>query len=909
MCRRVRAWAGALLLAAAAGITAGAAAQPEPNETAPATPAGELERYLSERGLRELLAVHLLQQLKQADGLGRQQIADRLGRLYVEMLDSVPTPEQREVWRVRSEDLLAAVPEADSFDLRINLTKVAFLRAEEAAERHRLRLATPEEVSEAERELRAAGAVFQEIGTKVHRRLESLERRESSGRDEDPEGLKFLLADTRRQRSLAMYYAAWSSYYIALLADRTSGLDDALSQFGWLLNAGDGRPATLERLPAGLLRYDHVARAAIGAALCESLRSNHETALRWLDAVETGDDVTEGVRNQVAARRIVVLARAKRWADLDTLVRRVRAQPPGSRTVPFGLPEVRLLAVVTLEALQGDIARHAREVVQRLAEGAMSSLIEMGEVRHVLDLVSRYGTGTLAGEGFIVNYVRGLQAYDQARAAHAHASENVEEPTRTDAVANAYRQVADSLKVAGRSTDATRFPGERTNAGLLLGLSLYYAGDLEQAAEWLERAHAAAVAPQQAEEALWLAVVALDRAVEGNRPSLKDRRDRLAGLFLRTYPKSERAARLLLRQASSGLLDDEQAAEILLGVPSESPLCGAARRAASGLLYNIYRRSRGPARDFAALRYAEVAEEALAADRAEVEAADETRSREATERAIARVRQLLDAVLGMSAPDLERASRALTTLDAIAAYTGASLDSVADELAFRRLQIALARGDDEEVTRRLDELYAIGGRWADAAARLLYRKALGAFRQKPTDTAAARDVVLHGMRVVGQFGRGATALADPAVYNLHHEVSAAAVLLWEQGHDELMRDLSLELDRGLLAFGNPNAALLRRLARTSESVGRTEDALDAWRRLVTGIPEGDAGWYEARYHSIRLLAATDSARAREAMDQHKALHPSFGPEPWGPLLRQLDSRLTPAGAAPSGGDALPKGGG
>ncbi len=894
-----------------------AGAQPEPPQPVPAPAATgqtEIEKYLSDRNLRELLTVHLLDRLRQSEGLARQQIADRLGKLYVEMLDAAPTPEERAAWGTRSEELLKAVPEADSFDLRINLTKVQYLSAEEIAERHRLRMATAQEVSDAERELRAGAAAFQEIGTKVHRRVENLERREASGRDGDEAGLRYLLEDTRRQRSLAMYYAAWSNYYLAVLADKPVGLDEALSQFGWLLNAGGGRPASLERVPGTLLRYEHVARAAIGAGLCESMRGNHETALRWLDAVQSGEEVSETVRGQVAARRIAILARAKRWADLDTFMKRLRAgakdkgtpdpsrpgTPPGTPT----LGEVRLLAILTLEAHQGEgVARHARDLVQRLAEGAMSDLIDMGEVRHVLDLVSRYGTGTLAGEGFIVNYVRGLQAYDKSRAAQAEASENTEEPTKSDSVANAYRQAAASLDVASSSADAPRFPQEQTNAGLLLGLSLYYAGDLEQAADRLERVHASSPPGTQAEEALWLAVVALDRAVEGDRPSLKDRRDRLGALFLRTYPRTERAARLLLRRASAGLLTDDQAVETLLGVSPESPLYASARRHAAGLLYSIYRGSRGQARDFAALRFAAVAEEALGADRADVMSPDKTRSREGTERAVARVRQLLDAVLGMSAPDIERAARALETLDAIAVYAGASLDQVADEIAFRRLQIALARADEDEITRRRDELNAIGGRWADSAARLLYRKALAALRLRPEDPGAAREVVRHGLPVIGQFAEGPAALADPAVYTLHHEVAGAAALLWSLEHDESMRDLALRLDRGLLAAGSPSAQVLRRYAGISEACGEVAPALDAWRRILSGVRQDSGDWYEARYHSLRLLAASDPGRAREAMDQHKVLHPDFGPEPWGPMLRDLDGRV----AAPSGTPA-PTGG-
>lgn len=898
-----------VMLGAALLPTPCARAQDDPGD--PASPdASEIERYLMDRGLRDLLAVHLLHRLKGSEGASRQAIADRLGRLYVEMFERAGTSDERDAWRGRSEELLRAVPEADSFDLRINLTKVTYLRAEEAAERHRLRLTSAQELADAERDLRAAAEAFQEIAAKVHRRVDALERRETAGRDEDTAGLRAALADARRLRSLAMYYAGWSNYYLAMLADRPQGLGEALTQFGWLLNASGGREASPERLPASLLRYEHVARAAIGSSLCESLRGNHETAIRWLDAVADGEEVSAGVLDQVVSRRLVVFARAKRWADLETLVRQLRAREPADGRPPMPVGEVRLLAVVTLEALaQEGVARLAVEIVQRLAERAVADLIEQGEVRHVLDLVSRYGTGTLSGEGFIVNYVRGLQAYEKARGAHTAGGGNPDEPVAADGVANQYRQAAASLDIALGGADAQRFPAERANAGLLLGLCLYYANDLEHAADRFEAVHTGAANPTQAEEALWLAVVALDRAVEGKRPSLKPRRDRLATLFVRSFPKTERAARLLLHQASGGILTEEEAVDVLLSLERDSPVYAAARRHAAELLYRVYRRARGTARDFAALRFAGVAEEVIAGERAAIESGDEAVSRAAAERVVVWVRQTLDAVLGMSAPDLERAARALEQLDATAAYTGMSLADAADELAYRRLQIALAKGDAAEVNRRLEELTALGGRWADAASRLMYRRALAAFNGAPEDAGAAREVVRHGLRVIAQFGEGVEALADASVASLHNTVAGAADVLWERERDESMRDLALRLDRGLIESGSPSAPVLRRFARASESVGDGGAALDAWRRLLIGLRADTPGWFEARFHSLRLLTQSDPARAREALDQHKALHPEFGPEPWGPRLRALDSQI-PSGAAPRPeGTSPPDGGG
>ena len=113
-----------------------------------------------------------------------------------------------------------------------------------------------------------------------------------------------------------------------------------------------------------------------------------------------------------------------------------------------------------------------------------------------------------------------------------------------------------------------------------------------------------------------------------------------------------------------------------------------------------------------------------------------------------------------------------------------------------------------------------------------------------------------------------------------------------------MRDLALSIDEERLDSGIRTAASLRRFAQLSEAAGRRNDALDAWRELLAGLAGGTADWFEARYESLRLLAATDPTTARTVMDQHVVLYPSYGPDPYGELLRQLDQRI-PRAAAPA----------
>jgi hypothetical protein len=902
-----------LALAALAWPCAPARAQGDPAEEG--APAGSIERYLADRGLNELLAAHLLERLKSAtETAERTRLADRLGSLYVQLLDRAVTAEQRQRWEDRSQELLKAVPEADSFELRLNLAKARYLRAEDQAERHRLRLATPEERAEAEAVLRSVVSMFQDIGAKLTRRIDTLEKRESQGRDEDQPSIRAELGESRRLRSLAKYYSGWCNYYLAYLSVRPQLAADALKDFGWLLNAGNDREANVERVPTELLKYEHVARSAVGAALCESLRPGHEvTALRWLEALELAGGVPEAVTRQLFARRMTVLAAARRWSDLSFLVGERRKGQEG-QPQPLELSEARLLAVLALEALEAPATRpEAKPVIQSLADLSLTDLVSRGEIRHVQDLVGRYGSANLGGEGFIVLYIRGTQAYERARTAHAAAGD-AEEPAADAAVANQYREAAGSLENALKAGDAARFAQERDTAGVLLGLSYFYAGDLVQAADYFERAYrtaadspqrqagaapATVASPKEAEDALWLAVVSLDKALAG-KPSVKDRLVALSALYLRTYPRSDRAAKLLLRQVSDQIISEDKAVEILLGVEQSSPLYESARRQAASILYNVYRRARGVDKDFAALRFAEVSEELLRLDRARLGSGPgKVESREVMTQIITRSRQVLDAVLGMTAPDLDRADKAFEILDSIAADAGLDMDRVRDELEYRRLQLALARGRTADATRALDRLRGMGGRFTDAADRLMYKRALAAL-QAADSPEAALEVVRHGLRVIDQFSKDAAVLGDPAVYGLYNAVSDAAARVYRARGDAAMQDISLGLDRKLVALGNPPAVVLRRYAELAEAGGAPDEALEAWRLLVSGLGIGGPEWYEARYHAIRLLGRKDPAKAREALEQHKILNPDMGPEPWGSRLRELDGHL-PAAPAPTGG--------
>lgn len=882
--------------------------------TVPASADGAIEGYLDRLGLKELLADHLAARVKQAPPDEKKSIGERLAKIYVDMLGAAATAEQRKPWEDRGRELLQIVPEADSYELRISLARAVYIHAEAIVERSRLRLTKAEEAADAERMLRTVKTEFTDVATKAHSRVETLERLEQNGGaggGRDTEQISQALGEARRLRSLAFYYAGWTDYYLAYLTASDRLAADAMRSFGWLLNARGGVPASLEKLPAGLLKYEHISRAAIGCALCASLRGNDVEATRWLDAVAETTGLPASVRDQLLLRRITVLGASKRWADLEREIRRTRKAERSGRgpaVEPLAVLPARLLAVITLEADR----RNAGELIERLAQIALGDMVARGDTAQVLDIVQRYGTAPIGETGFIVHYVRGVQVFEQARAAH-RAAGNSDEPSTSDAVVNQYRQSAALLDAALREADAASFGAERWRAAMVVGQALFFAGDFAGAADRFLESAKAALKPEQGEEPMWLAIASLDRAAKAGGAGAVKRRDETAALYLKSYPDSPRSAQLLVSLGNANLLEDEAAVKILLSVPKGSPSYDASRRQAVRLLYSMYRTAKPEQRDFAAMRFVSAAEELLAEDRRLALEAEAGAAREAAERVVTRVRQVLDAVLSTPSADAGRAESALEVLDAVALHAGLDLTPFKPELSYRRVQVLLARGTTAEAVALGDQMRAeatvLSKQYADSADRLLYRAALAAWQRASTGDPAGAEaraaVIRFGSRIISALGSTPQALADPATMSLHATIADAAAKVWEETQDGAMRNLSIRLDRAILAAQPRSEAPLRRLARTAEAAGDSATALDCWRTLIGGMDTGTPTWFEARYNVLLLLSAIDKDAARVEMQRHKVLFPAFGPEPWGERLRALDQALGPPPAPPKPAGGAP----
>jgi len=876
-----------------------------------------VEQYLASHNMTSLLADHLESRLRMSTALERPAVAERLAEVYARLLEEAADVESQAQWEARSATLLKEVPEANSLELRLGLARAAYRRVERVAEAWRLRSGPRDEVESALRRLDELRQQFDSVAIEANQRVKALERQEESGRAAETELLNAALSSARRHRSLAHYLSGWCCLYLAELNDRVDLVDAAERHFGWLLNARPGAAPELSRLSEQTLRYPHVARAAIAVGVCKGLRGQTTEAMNWLSAVERAPELPAGIGRQLFAARVATLARGKQWADLNRIVVEHRAGDvpvaPGT-SAPAGVAlttaEARLLAVATMED-QAQAQPSKDPLVATLRDIALGDLVARGELGHVLELINRYGREGLGGGGFVAQNIRGLIAYDRAREAHRALGSDLTEPVTDRAVAQLYIEAADLLRHAVTQTDASQYEAATANAMVLLGMCLYSAGEASSVApayiEASERFVAASGmlkdASRQA-EALWMAIRALRRELDRTprpSPEVEALRESYIDRFLYSFPDDDRTSALLIGRATDAQMTPAQSVEMLLKVPESSRVYETARRQAARIAYELYREASTDDRDWMAARFIGIAEPMLVIDRRRAAAGDGT----AAQLAAVRARQIIDAVMGSSSPDLERAERALDVLLSLIASNMIDGAPIAGELDYRRAQILMARnrpGDRQTAEALVEALQHKDPRYARAASLLFYRDALATLRRVARmrgDDAqrleAAGAVVRHGRRLIRDAESAEGETPSASFLSLQAEVADAAVTVWRLERDEQARDLGLLLYRKLLRSQPRDAGFLRAHAELSEAVGDIEAALESWRTLVAGLEAGSERWFEAKHGLILLLSRVDPERARLALQQHRVLYPQLGPAPWGERLDAIERSLPAAG--------------
>ncbi len=854
--------------------------------------ADDVAAYLEQHGLNQLLAVHLEQQLASATPEQREAIIRRLADIYAQLLERTIDPAQRIAIEERSRKLLEQAPERSADELRLALLRASYRTAEKIAENDRLRLANTGELESARRTFTEIIPQLQSLRQQLSDGVAQLEKR--LGRASGAEAVSLQDAVDRARNSVAQctFLTAWSLYYQDWLTDGQQQARQAEALFAELIGAEANAPRP-EDVSVDLRNIEAVARSILGMALCKSITSSSATAVAWLSLL-THPTTYEPLRTQVPVWEIVIYLEHHEYRDVIDALNQARAS---GQEVP--LAWLRLVAAHTLEQKKAD--RYADE----LSRACVTELAARGELQQVLDLARRYGIESLGDTGFALKYVQGVIEYQEARTRHGS-----EEPTLDSAIGALYGDAAAALKAAAAESDAQKYPIAAASCMRLIAWCSFFRGNFLDATAEFEAA-STALSGDDAAEALWMAIVSLDKVVEAGRS--REAREQLNGLidrFLAMYPSHPNAPRLLIKRSFKVEAPSPEAVGDLLAVPPGSDMYDVAQGRAADMLYQLFRRS-GPNDR---LTYAS---QFLSAAVPLISQPPRSRESAATDMPpfVVRCRQVLEVALADGVERLVAARAAIDSLEAAKIIDPASVEPHRDEIDCRKVQERLFAGDPEAAAAITEELWDRDATsiWARLAVRSMFKQAFRVWRSSDEETlpeereAATERVARYGGRVLYEFGDEPNALDKAGAMGYYTAVAEATFALWEKTGDAERAEAALFLFDKLLSRRPNSARFLRSAALLAEKVDQQQQALDHWRRLVTGSEVGSEGWYEAKFHQIQLLLKLDPPRAREVMNQHKQLNPDFGPPPWGPKLKGLDEQIpqkpqaAPATAPATGG--------
>ncbi|MDG2423060.1 MAG: hypothetical protein P8M22_03680 [Phycisphaerales bacterium] len=829
----------------------------------PACSFEEVDTWLEDRGMDQLLAEYLEQQLPGMAPQDRAETTLRLARLYARLLSQTEDRAQRVILEKKSRRLLEEVGGAAAESLRLELLHGIYLGIEDAAERHRLQLLDQTSQAETIERLRLLIAELDQLHARVDRLRDKWNN--ASGRMRARVAGKSQFELLNEMSSRIDFLSGWCHYYLGWLTGSVAEAELAERQFAGILMLDQLDP---DEVSVDLRSSPAIAWTIIGMALTSSMTSSEATALRWLDLLDLAI-VPEDIREQVPGWRLVVLLEHQKFKQALQLLKAM-AYLPGGRPVSW----VRLAAVSAL-------AHAGQPEADVLASESLAMLASSGELGQIQNIAARYGD-EIGLDSFSFNHARAIMEFGFAKKLEDQDPIAAEADRR-----HAWRLALKSIETALNSEDRGQYNSAFQQARLLKAWSIYYLQRYEEARDLFESVSQELKA-DDASESLWMAYVAEERRCVESPSIGTEELDRLVERYLERFPSGQRAGELMVRRASRGEIPSQERVDDFLQVPLGSLARPLARMRAADMLYRLYREAEPTDKPEAGAEYLSLAVPMMQED-------DRTGGEVAQSRSVARARRVLEVatsprVLRMVAAD--SAMRILRNRAVILKETDTSLD---DELDYREVLMLLARNQYSQAQTFVDGLHQRNALsiWARLAARRMLERARQEINESEGDESRAslEGVVRNGEYVLSESPSLPEAIEVQSGQLVAFSVAEAAEKLWLMEGDSQLGDRAWELYGALLEVSPKNKSFLSGRGRLAASRGDTDEALRCWRIVTAGSRAGSDDWFQARTALIELLEASDPSRAREVMEQHMALYPEFGPVPWGERLRSAADRL------------------
>ena len=846
--------------------------------------------WLEERGMFELLQLHLEEARTAAAGDGdlRDRLATRLASVYASLIEREQDDDRRAVLVGRARRLLADNSIEDAEALRLALLRTRYRSASSIIEKGRVDLSDLDAVGTAEQELESLARDL-EILT---RDLDLVIRRSDRGLDRAT-GIRVRQLDAEIEASRKMQLASallegWSLYYAGRALDDSDRLGRSQLAFGRVLQGDEPVPGP-EDISLDRQEFEYFASAVLGMAMTSAELVSHRGAAPWFDRLKS-------LRTHPAILAAVPgwrLASAIDGEEFDAAEDQLRSMiamaTRGDETDVLPTVWLRLAAVGGIRGSK-DAAQASSAAAGRLAELALATLAARGELAQVVDLAERYGLDAVGRDGFAFRYVRGV--------GHYRAAVEARTAGRLTDAATGFAAAARELGAAVDESDAARFPEARAACLSLSGWSLLELGLAADAADAFEAAAERTGGPRRA-DAMWGAIVALDRLVVDGGAEAADaqaRRDDLIERFLDGFPADDRAPSLVVRRITGR--DDPSGGDldVLLAVPQGHPTWEIARRRGAQAIYQQFREATTGGRAELGASFLDVADELLGRDRDADAMFVDLRGADGV-----LLRQAAEVASHEEVGDRNRGAGYFAQIEL--AMERGGFDEAPDlpnELEYRRLGMAIATDDFEDAMIRLDRLPVMTDtpeavRWSRLGAQRLHRAAFQRMRNGEASLSVVRSAVAAGERFIALVAGSETpieeALEDSSLLPVAASVAAARQAIFNADGDEENGRRALELYKSILVKRPRDGSVLEAGGELGVRLGENEFALECWRRLGSAAASGSDLWWKARCGLIGVLAETDPDRAREVLEQIRALHPELGPPTFRARLQELDIRL------------------
>jgi hypothetical protein len=804
-------------------------------------------QYLTRLGLTELHALSLKQQLDSAPaGKGRQSLARQLADVYAgQLVRSAEDSDQFAETMLRIEQLLQRIPEARTPSLEVMLLQAKYYRAEKQITRWLADRMDQEARQQAVQILnRIAPQLDSHQEELVQGIEESVERIDKLEDGEELENAELALAQLQPVAARAVYFAATSSYYLALLSEPQDpvGFAGARDLFKKLL-AIEGSYNDYEVSELGLESLWR-SRTLIGLALSEEAAGNQAASSRCFTWLEH-KSVPASIRDTVPYWRLQALTASGRFDELLEYARRQVTSFTGAATpgrISFSVALVRI----------GFGAAGMHEI----GKLGLAGLMKLRKAAAAGRLLDEYQVEVGPEAGFYLKWIKGRQLFDRANTTNAAAD---------------FTQAAELLTAALDVAKAAHDINATAQCRSQLASCFYKLGQRERAARLFEQAADGlrASGDLEASRVAWNAFLGYQSLVR-QEPRFVSSAIDVLNRIKRSYPESSHAklADYHIGKLRQKNLSPEQLLEQWGRVQPGSRTYLAARYDICTVWHQLWMARSGALKQDAANRLVENADLYLAA----------ARTTEQPDRQLRVCLLVMSAALGSLPPDVAVAQRFHGRARILAENASAE---VATEYCYRALQLAGSESSSAEVERHAEWILGnpTGTRFEREALKLAIR-----FKEAALKKSSAAEKQSQAETLYRLLGRLTVLLADTPDDATIANSKLARYASTLGRHQE-----AAEILEPLLAMPQhaKNKRYLQRAGRAQFLAENHQAALAHWRVLLLGLPRGSDAWYEAKYHQMACLLQLDKERFKRVSNQFRLLHPQLGPPAWRQRFSQL----------------------